>query len=281
MTRVKVVTDSTADIPLHLLKAHNISVVPLNVHFGSEVFKDQIELSSERFFEKLQSSPVKPRTSQPSPAEFAEVYTRLGQEGFAVVSMHLSAQLSGTYQSARIAAGMVSTQVAVVDSKMASMALGLRVLEVAREAARGADFEQVASIAEESLERTGVYFMVDTLDYLYANGRIGRAAHLLGSLLNMKPILTLQDGVVTPFEKVRGKNKAVARIVEILGETIPKGKRVTIAVVHGNAQAAAEALARDIAVNLNVSEMIVSSLGAVIGTHVGPGVLAAAYLIER
>lgn len=277
--KVKVVTDSTCDIPRELLDSLDITMVPLNVHFGTDVYKDYTELSSEEFFKKLVSDPRHPRTSQPSPGEFSAVYKKAIEDGRPVVSVHISADLSGTYQSAVIAKGdFPGAEIEVIDTRLASMASGLCVLEAARASKDGKSFQEVAAVARRAVANSGVMFVVDTLDYLHRNGRIGKAAHLIGSLLNMKPILALDEGVVVVVEKVRGKNKALATMKDLVVEKTGT-KRAKIGVLHGNAPDVAAQLAQDLAAEVNAVEVITTSLGAVIGTHGGPGLVGVAYLV--
>lgn len=281
MSKVRIVTDSTSDIPLRLLEQYGIVLVPLNVHFGDDVYKDMTELTPEQFIERLVKSKVHPRTSQPSPGEFVEVYRTVVEAGEDIVSMHLSSLLSGTCQSAAIAKGSFpDARIEIIDTRLASLAAGLAVLEAARAAQEGASVDEVVRVAKAACERCRVFFAVDTLDYLYRNGRIGKAAHLMGSLLNMKPILTLVDGQVTSFDKVRGQKRAIGRLVEILHEKVPKEAALRVAVMHSACLSAAEALASEIARDFKVEETIISSLGAVIATHVGPGTIAVATLPE-
>ena len=277
--KVKVVTDSTCDIPRELLESLDITMVPLNVHFGTDVFKDYTELSSEEFFKKLVSDPRHPRTSQPAPGEFSAVYRKALDDGRPVVSVHISADLSGTYQSAVIAKGdFPGAEIEVIDTRLASMAAGLPVLEAARAAREGASFQEVVAVARRAAANSGVYFVVDTLDYLHRNGRIGKAAHLIGSLLNMKPILALEEGVVVAVEKVRGKNKALATLKNLIVEKVGT-KRARLSIIHGNAPEVASRTAGDLAAAVNAVEVITAPLGAVIGAHGGPGLVGAAYLV--
>jgi len=279
LAKVKVITDSTSDIPLNVLDQHDIGLVPLNVHFGDEVYKDQVELTAEQFMDKLVKSKVHPRTSQPSPGEFVEMYRPFVEKGMDIVSMHLSSSLSGTYQSASIAKeSFPNARIEVVDTRLASMAAGLCVIEAARLAQQGADIDEVMHVIRDKCATCHVYFAVDTLDYLHRNGRIGKAAHLMGSLLNMKPILTLQDGVVISHDKVRGQKRATNRLLEIMSEKVPQDAPVKVTIMHSASLQAAESLSAEIASRLKVVEATLAPLGAVIATHVGPGTLAVAWI---
>ena len=186
---VKIVTDSTADLPPGLAEELNISVVPLKVHFGEEEFLDWIDLDSDNFFEKLAGSGVMPHTSQPSPADFVKIYREIAAESDQLISVHLSAKLSGTYQSAVIAKSELKhLDIEVIDSGLASMALGIVVIEAARAAKAGLAKEDIILQLKDNMAKVKVYFAVDTLEYLQRNGRIGKAAALVGGLLNVKPL---------------------------------------------------------------------------------------------
>lgn len=271
---VKIVTDSTADLPESLIRKHGITVVPLNVHFGEEVYQDGVDIWASEFYYKLQNGPHLPRTSQPSPGDFLKVYTELTADGSDVVSLHLSKQLSGTWQSAQMAKEMLEGgRVTVVDSASASMGLGLLALEAARRAGEGATADQVAEAAERGSRSLSLYFVVDTLEWLQKNGRIGRATAFLGSLLNLKPVLTVEDGVVTPVEKARGKGKAVARMFELTHQRL--GERpARFCVLHADRPEEAADLAEQAKREFNCVEApVISEVGPIVGTHVGPGTL--------
>ncbi|MEW6082950.1 MAG: DegV family protein [Bacillota bacterium] len=274
MGRVSVVTDSTSDIPADLARELGITVVPLRVHFGQETYLDYVEMSPEEFFHKLASSPHHPKTSQPAPGEFANVYRELGQKGNEVLSIHISSHLSGTIQSATMARDLVpEVRVEVVDSRSASVGAAFCVIQAAKAAKDGQDMETCARVARETLEKVSIYFAVDTLEYLHRNGRIGRAQHLLGSLLSVKPILTISDGMVAPFDRVRGRGKVVPRLLEIAREKLPPGGEVLLGVVHGNAPGPAGEIVKDLKMYYSTSDVLMGSVGPVIGTHSGPGVL--------
>ncbi|MEW6243716.1 MAG: DegV family protein [Bacillota bacterium] len=282
MARVKIVTDSTADIPPEVARELDIAVVPLYVHFGEDVYKDGVDLTPQEFFEMLTKSRHNPTTSQPSPGDFLEVY-KAAKDYDGVLSIHISSKLSGTYNSAVSARDMLpEMDIRVVDSKGASMVFGLIAIEAAKAAKRGESLDEICALVEKTIAKAKVFFAVDTLDYLHRNGRIGKAQHLLGSLLNFKPILTLEDGYVTSFDKVRGKNKVIPRLVELLRERIGAGGKIKTAVVHSVAAEAAAELAGEVKKNFQVEEMYITSLGAVIGTHTGPGTLAVtAYPVDH
>jgi len=275
MERIAIVTDSTADLPLALVQELNIAVVPLEVHFGPEIYKDWVELTPQAFFEKLATSRVLPRTSQPSPADFERVYRKLLEEYSTVISIHLSSQLSGTYQSAVLAqAAIPGADIVVVDSKAASMGVGLVVLEAAQMVRQGLGRAAVLQRVQEVIGKLHTILTVDTLDYLHRNGRIGRAQHLVGTLLNVKPILQVdRDGFVAPLDRVRGRQQVIPRMVELAKERVGPGAAVKMAVVHANVPERAEELARAAGSVFDVKALYVTELGPVIGSHVGPGTL--------
>ncbi|WP_018922594.1 DegV family protein [Salsuginibacillus kocurii] len=282
-TKWKIITDSTADLPEELVKELDITVVPLKVIFGQEeTFYDRINLMPEEFYEKLREADQMPTTSQPSPHEFETVYRKLHEEseaGTKLVSLHLSSQLSGTYQAAQIAADQLSEEgldIKVVDTKRASCAVGIIVKELAQMVQAGVSPSTCEERLQELLEKTEVYFIVDTLEFLQKNGRIGKASALLGSLLKMKPILSLTaDGEVYPLEKVRGRKKALQRLGEILREKYGT-QPVETAISHAEVFEQADSVLATAKENVEVVSVMKSSIGPVIGAHVGPGALAIA-----
>lgn len=277
MGKVRIVTDSTADIPAAVREELGIEMVPLNIHFGSETFLDTVTLTSEQFYDKLQTSGVFPKTSQPSPAEFLAVYERLAAEpDVEIVSIHLASVLSGTYQSAVLGASMLeSAKVHVVDSRSASYGIGALVVAAAEAARAGQSVEQILQLIERQREHFYIYFLVDTLEYLQKGGRIGKASALLGSLLNIKPILSIDpEGEVAAVDKVRGHKKAMARIVELLERDIAD-RPIRLYIAHANNQEGADQLSEALAERFHVRAAAYIALGPVIGAHAGPGTIAA------
>ncbi|EZH67205.1 hypothetical protein DH09_04525 [Bacillaceae bacterium JMAK1] len=280
MTRVKIVTDSTADIPNSLAEELDITVIPLKVNFSAdETYLDGIELSPTAFYEKLQQANEMPTTSQPSPYDFEKLYNKIydeSEEDTVIFSIHLSSKLSGTYQAATIAASEVEDKinVHVIDSRRASYSIGIIVADVAKLAIEGADHKTIQDRIDVLLNETSVYFMVETLEYLQKNGRIGKAQALIGSLLKMKPILSLsEEGEVYPFEKARGRKKAIDKIVETLQEKY-KDQPVDIGLSHAVAPEVGDTVLEEIKARLNTQSTVKTEIGAVIGTHVGPGTVA-------
>lgn len=270
---MKIVSDSTADLPESMVEEYKVDIVPLRVHFGEEIFLDWVDMKPDIFYEKLGESHILPRTSQPSPADFVKKYKEIG-EGETIISIHISSNLSGTYQSAMMAKDMLpELDIHVFDTKLASLAHGAVVIEAARAAREGKGKEEVLNLVKEMIKKVRVYFMVNTLEYLQKNGRIGRAQAMLGTLLKVKPILTLEDGIVTPKEKARGKARALDRLVKICLEEYGPDQPVKIALLHGNVLEEALKLQDKIEGVFNFEEAIISELGAVIGSHTGPGVV--------
>jgi len=276
---LRIVTDSTADLPAEIREALRIEMVPLTVHFGAESYKDVVEMGSEAFWRKLASSPHHPRTAQPSPGDFLKVYRSLAAQGDEILSIHISGKLSGTIASAQVAAQMLpDAQITLLDTRSASLGLGLVALEAARLAEQGRSASEMLPHLEAICSRMNVLFTLDTLEFLQRNGRIGKARALLGSLLEVKPILHIDpEGVVAPLDKVRGKSRTLPRTLELLQQRVPRGSRVKMAVLHTQApEQAAEwlAAAREI---YQVEEALIAPIGSVIATHVGPGAIGFAF----
>lgn len=269
-----IVTDSTADLPEKIVEELDINIVPLNVHFGEKTYLDWVELKPEVFFEKLAVTEDLPRTSQPSPGDFAKTYEELGGPEDTIISMHISSVLSGTYQSATMARDMLPDKdIEVIDTQVTSMALGLIAIEAAKAVKEGKNKEEVLEIIHYYMKENKIFFLVDTLEYLQKNGRIGKAAAFMGGLLNVKPILSLKDGAIVPVEKVRGSKKAMVTMVELLKSQISTDKELIGAIVHGNAPDKAEALKKELEKTYGDMDIIVTSVGAVIGCHTGPGLV--------
>jgi len=272
---VRIVTDSTADLSLEQQRAAGITVVPLNVHFGDEVFRDRVDLSGAEFFRKLKAASQLPRTSQPSVGVFEEVFRSLTGGADEVVAVLLSSKVSGTYNAALMAAQAVPGKVDVVDSESASMALGFLALEAAQLAAGGADRAAVADGVRKLVPKARILCAIDTLTYLERGGRIGKARALLGSLLNFKPLITLREGEVVPLGRARGRPQMLDRLVEVLRRD---GQITRLAVLHGAAAGEAEHLRGRLAGDYPDLEVIVSEIGPVLATHTGPGVIGITYL---
>ena len=281
MNQVRIVTDSTADLPKELIAKYEITVVPLKVIFdGEEPLRDGVDIVTEQFYRRQVEKREVSKTSQPAPVEFATVYSELSVGGNSIISIHLSSALSGTFQSARMAKEMVpGADIEVIDTKSVSMGLGLIVLEAARAAGEGKTKENILEIVSGMISNIQVFFIVDTLEYMARGGRIGKAQAFLGSILNIKPLLFLKDGIVYPYEKVRGKTKAIERLAQIVEEKVGKQK-IKCSLVHGMDPEGLAQLHRKVMSRINCNEPVISDLGAVVGTHVGPGVLGIIFIPE-
>lgn len=270
---VAIVTDSTAYLPPGALARYGIVSVPLTVVLGDEALEEGTEISARSLAEALRKR-RSVTTSRPSPQTFAEAYRRAAESGATgIVSLHLSAEFSGTHDAAVLAAREAAVPVRVVDTRMVAMALGFCALSAAAVAEAGGSLEEAVAAAEKRAAATSAYFYVDTLDYLRRGGRIGATQALLGSALAVKPILELADGRIELVEKVRTGSRAVARLEELVAKR-SAGSRVDLAVHHLAAPERAEQLAQRLRENVpELGELHVSEVGAVIGAHTGPGLL--------
>jgi DegV family protein with EDD domain len=277
MGKVRLVTDSTADIPKEIYLSLGIEVVPLKVHFGNDTYRDGISLQSEQFYELLAHSSTLPTTSQPSPIDFLETYKRINEESnVQIISIHISSELSGTYQSAVLAKSLLNEKadITIIDSRTASYGIGGIVVAAAEAAQQGESKEAVLVLIQKLMKQSQLYFLVDTLEYLQKGGRIGKAAALLGSLLKIKPILSVEAGEAVSIEKVRGQKAAVNRIIELFKLKEMATLKVKVMIAHANSPEAAEHLGAMMQDNFQLSSLSYTTLGPVIGTHVGPGTVA-------
>lgn len=263
-------TDSTADLPPALQDELDITVVPLNVHFGDQVFRDQVDLSTDAFMERLTRSAVLPHTSQPSPGAFATAYEALAHNHDGIISIHISGKLSGTVQSAQLAKTQLGARVPieVIDSRNVSLGLGLQVVRAAELARSGLDLAALAGRLRDETDRYHLVFFVDTLEYLQRGGRIGRAAALAGSVLRLKPVLRIEEGQVVPHERTRTRARAIA-VLEQFVHSLSRIER--LAVVHSTSPDEAERLAASFSSLTPQHPPIVATFGPVVATHAGPG----------
>ncbi|MBI2867502.1 MAG: DegV family protein [Chloroflexi bacterium] len=271
---VRLVTDSTADLSPELVRAHHVTVVPLNVLFGDQTYRDGIDITADEFYQRLVQGPVLPRTSQPSAGLFIDTYKKIATFDDQVLSLHISAKLSGTVNSALLAQKeLPSYQLHIIDSQFVSMALGLTVLRAADVLAKGATVQQAIEATQEAIRAMRVFVICDTLEYLEKGGRIGKAQALLGSLLQIKPLVTVRDGEVHPLERVRTRTKALDRLCE-MATAVPKPSAV--AVCYSTTPDEAERLAQRLSIVMPRDQIMLSRFGPVLGTYVGPGALAVA-----
>jgi DegV family protein with EDD domain len=267
-----VVLDSTSDYPDAPSRFPNMRFVPLYVRFGETTYRDYVELGPGAFFEKLRSSPVLPATSQPTPQDFVATYE--GLAGYQrIYSLHVSSKVSGTFQSAELAAAEVGgDRVRVVDTLTASLAIALLAHAIQRRLARGTTDAEIAELVERYRRERGVVFTVETLEYLQRGGRIGRAQALAGALLDVRPVLSFEEGVVVPVARVRGRKKALAEFERRFVETTEDRAGLRVAIAHADAADWVGLLSELVWRARPKAEIeFTSTLGAVVATHAGPG----------
>jgi len=253
-------------------------VVPLHIHFGKDSFEDGVSISTEGFYNLLTTGDILPKTSAPSSGAFIETYERIAEESDEIISIHISTKLSATYASALVAKDGVETpcRIEVVDTLSASIGLGLLAVQAAKMARDGASLDEILETTNAAVPRTQYFGLVDTLEYLHKGGRIGKAATFLGSMLNVKPILGLRDGIAHPIERVRGRERALDRICEMVSGY---GPILSMAVAHTTTHDEMELLASRLSQYFPGNEILRSRCGATLGTYLGPGALCIA-LIE-
>ncbi|GMA51295.1 hypothetical protein GCM10025857_26520 [Alicyclobacillus contaminans] len=277
MANIAFVTDSTAYLTPEQCAENNITVVPLSVIFDGVAYREGVDLTAGAFFAKLNEADALPTTSQPPVGEFVATFERLLQEHDTVMCLMLSGELSGTVQSARTAASMVDGRVIVVDSRIASFGIAGPLLDGAALAKRGAEPEEIEALWQRAIARTTSRFVIDTLENLHKGGRIGGAAAVFGSLLQIKPILTVRDGRIELFDKVRTHRRAVERMVAEFEDVAKTGEKLRLGVVHVQRADEARALRDELTAKYPHVHADVAELGPVIGTHTGPGLLAFVY----
>lgn len=281
MSKVAVLTDSTAYIPSALQQQLNITVVPLTLIWGEESYEDGVDMMPDDFYKRMENSKVIPTTSQATIASMKNAFERLLAEGQDVLGIFISSKLSGTVESAMQAREMLpkgQDRIAILDSLATTMALGWPVLTAARAAEAGESLVECQKLAEKARDQTGVMFVVETLEYLRRGGRIGGAQAMLGTILNIKPLLELQDGRIESVEKIRTKGKALSRMLDLVEEKVAGRTPIRLATVHANAEAEALTLLETARQRFNPIESLHSPLSPVIGTHAGPGTVALAFM---
>lgn len=272
-----IVTDSTSDIPEELVQRLGITVVPLKVMFGDQALLDGVEIKAPEFYRRLPQADKLPTTSQPSPADFTAAYQRILDQhpGAPIVSIHISTGMSGTFQSATLGKSLLENEEAdirLIDSLSASYGFGFMVVRAAEMAQAGATPQEIETEIERLKTARKLYFLVDTLEYLQKGGRIGRAAALFGTLLNIKPILSIdKEGVIYAVEKARGRKKALARVVELFKQELAGVGRVDVAIGHTVQPESADEILALLRQHFEVVDVVYSHIGSVVGTHVGLG----------
>lgn len=280
MGRVGIVVDSTADLDPSYYSDHDVVMVPLTVRFGEEAFLDWVQLRPDEFYGKLVACEQLPKTSQPSVAQFVDAYRDISRTCDSIVSLHLSSELSGTVSSAEVAASHVNVPVSVVDTRLASLGIALVLDEVVAARERAASREELVNIAQRRSASITTLFYVETLRYLQMGGRIGKASALAGSLLRIRPILKLQDGVVAPYKKIKGADRVFAELVGAM-KAAAGGRKVKVALEHAVAPGALDTLRELISAEHVAHDVIFESqVGSVIGTYIGPGAFSVSFYVE-
>ncbi|MFE7060643.1 DegV family protein [Sutcliffiella sp. NPDC057660] len=272
--KTAIVTDSTAYIPAEIRAKHHIHMIPLNVIFGNESYQEEVEIKVDQFYDEVKSKKELPSTSQPAIGEFVKLFEKLSVEYDAVVSIHLSSGISGTFQGAVAAGDMVDNiEVHAFDSEISCMIQGFYVLEAAEMAAEGKGPEEIIARLSEMKKSDRAYFMVDDLSHLQRGGRLSSAQALVGSLLQVKPLLHFVDTKIVPFEKIRTRKKALKRIYDLFDEDASLGVPMRAVVIHANRDAEAEEMKKELEEKYPHVEFYLSYFGPVIGTHLGEGAM--------
>lgn len=276
--RVAIVTDSTAYIPKELVEQYHIHVVPNVVNWGDKTYRDGVDITATEFFARLKTDPVHPTTAVASVGEFHDIYARAAEGAEAVLGIHLSSKLSGTFSAAnQVKELLPDKRIEIIDSNATAMATGFVVLAAARAAQDGASLEQVVETARQAIPRVGVVFTVETLEYLRRGGRIGGGAAFLGSVLDLKPILELKDGRIEPVERVRTKRKAVERVLNSIVSKVEGQSPIRLATVHAAAPEEAAILLQMARERLGAVEAIMAEASPTLATHLGPGTVGLAW----
>jgi DegV family protein with EDD domain len=280
-TTTAIVVDSTADLPDYLANDPGISTVPLTVYFGEEARLDWVDLKPDEFYDRLQNGPVLPRTSQPSAGAFLDVYKALREKYERVYSIHLSGKLSGTVSSAEVAADQIDG-IRVVDSELATGGIALLIARLMDRLDRGTPEEEFEAYIDRFLKEKTFYFLPTTLEFLYKGGRIGKASHLVGTLLNIRPVLVIDEGIIDVYKKVRGLPQALETMRDGLLEKTTPGSPVYVSLSHGLNLPVLEQLRAliDGIQDRDIHIQPYSVVGPVIGTYVGPGAIALGFIQE-
>jgi len=267
-----VVTDSTADLPNEWRDRYQIGIVPLKVLFGTETFRDRVDMTDEQFFARLAASSTLPTTSAPSPGEFAEVYQRLARDHDGCISIHIGEQLSATAEAARVGASSVDGfPVHVIDSQTVSMPIAF----LCRAAAECATLDEAKAAVESRIPKSRVLALLDTLRYVEMGGRVSRAQAMIGTMLDLKPLLLVADKEIKSVDRVRTRSRAIPRMIEFFRGDLPVE---TVAVMHAQAPDEAEQIASQLRQDMPGMDITVGQIGCVLGTHAGPKALALTYL---
>jgi len=279
MSKVALVTDSTAYIPKELVEQYRITVAPQVLIWGEKTYLDGIDITPEEFYTRLSKTTVMPTTSQVNIASFQQIFKQLFDEGYEILAILLSKHFSKTIDSAVQARAMLpGATIEIVDSMTTAMAMGFMVLSVARLAEQGASLAECKALAEKAVGHVGVLLTVDTLEFLHRGGRIGGGQRFLGSALNIKPILEVRGGRIEAVERVRTRKKSLLRLIELVSERIGDRQPVRLASLHANAHDDAMEVFEEARTQLKIVESVFSEVSPVVGTHAGPGTVGLAFM---
>ncbi|MFN2297588.1 MAG: DegV family protein [Anaerolineales bacterium] len=278
MAEVVVVTDSTAYLPPDLIQKYGIRIAPLYVNWDGKTYRDGIDITLAEFYSRLKTSKSMPSTSQTTPEDFTKIFRDILDGGGEVLGVFISADLSGTIASAmQVKQTLPDAPIEIVDSRSSAMALGFVALAAARAVQAGASLADAAAAARQAVDQTNVIFVVDTLEFLHRGGRIGGAKRFLGTALNLKPLLTVQDGKVAALESVRTKKKAVERMLDLVEEQTGGRRPLRLSPLHASAPEEGQALHDAVMERFRPDECFLSEVSPTIGTHVGPGTIGVAF----
>ncbi len=283
MSKVMIVTDSTSSLTPALLDGNPIRVLPLQLIWGHRIYRDGLDISPKDFYVDLEKATIMPTTSQTTPEEFKREYAELIEKGYDILSIHISSKLSGTLDSAiQAKRAFPGARIELIDSLSTSMAMGFQVMAAARLAANGGSLQECTAVAEKAKAQTGVYFAVNTLEYLKRGGRIGGAAAFLGTALKLKPLLEIGDGQIEAVERVRTLSKTLDRLLDLVAIKIDNTEGpVRLCAIHGNSYDEASQLLEKAVARFGyslVTESLIADISPVIGTHAGPGALGLAWM---
>jgi len=269
---IKIVTDSTADVPADLMERYDIRTVPINIQFEKETFREDVDIDRPTFLEKLEV--CMPTSSQPAPGQFTEIFEPLVEQGYSIITIHVTSKHSGTYQSAMLAKSMLpDAEIEVFDSLNISMGTGYQVLEAARAAEAGKSMAEILRHLEAMRSRTNLFFTPATLKYLQRSGRVGTLSGVLGAILSLKPIIMTKDGKLDVSERIRTRAKSIDRMVDLTAEALGGAAPVRLSVIHAEVPDEAETLRARLEEKFDVAEMHVVELACSLTVHGGPGII--------
>ncbi|MCA9950082.1 MAG: DegV family protein [Anaerolineales bacterium] len=279
--KVALVIDSTANLPEEFVEKYNIYVIPLIVNWAGESLRDGVDITPTAFYERLTRAKEMPSTSQPSAGEFVDVFSKAAETAESILCLTISSELSGTFASANAARDMLEDiPIDIVDTRSTVMAMGFMALKAAEAIENGADLAEAAQVARDLITKVRILFVVDTLEFLHRGGRIGGASRLFGSVLSIKPVLTLENGRIDTLEKIRTKRKAIQYMLDYVVADVAGKSEIHAVMLNAVAFDDADAAAAKLQQQLNIENIPHSELSPVIGTHVGPGAIGIAYYAE-